>query len=83
VAAEIDDLDIGHGGAGGTGWQRKQANSAVRGAMIRLDRGRSAPKDAHCARVLRPEQGHVTGVIAKTLVLLERRVVLFVNDDQP
>ena len=83
VAAQIDDLDLGHGGAGGARGQRKQADSALVGSMVRLDRGRGAPEDAHRTGVLRPEQGHVAGVIAKALVLLERRVVLFVDDDQP
>ena len=82
VAAQVDDLDLGHRGACGARRQREQPDSPLVGPMVGLDRRRRAPEHAHRTCVLRPKQRHVASMVAKALVLLERRVVLLVDDDQ-
>ena len=84
VAAQVDDLDLGHAwrrwracGSESSGCCPRWLADSVSTEGVALPRTQTAP--AYCARRKR----HVASVIAKALVLLERRVVLLVDDDQP
>ena len=50
---------------------------------LALERGRRAAEHAHAAGAVRAQDRHVARVVADALLLLEARVVLLVDDDEP
>ena len=51
--------------------------------QLALERGRGAPENAHAPGAARAPDRHVARVVAHPLFLLEARVVLLVDDDEP
>src|SRR5439155_3092801 len=50
---------------------------------LRFERRRRRTEHGNGARAMRPEDSHVARVVARSLFLLERAVVLLVDDDEP
>ena len=61
--------------------QAQRAQLALVRPAQRLERRRGAAQHAHRARLLRPHQRKVARVVAEPVLLLERGVVLLVDDD--
>ena len=72
----------------GIAWARARSGSTsfvgLAGAreLLGLERRRRAAEHAHGAEHVRAEDRHVARVVANALFLLERRVVLLVDDDE-
>ena len=83
-AAEVDELDLGQHGARVRALGRaRAAELAASREHLGLERRRRRAEHADRAGAVRAEDGHVARVVAHALFLLERAVVLFVDDDEP
>ena len=78
---EVDDFDLGKTLSRRPARQRDQAKSALGSAVIGLERGGRATEHADRARIPCSQQSHVASMVSKAVVLLERGVMLFVDDD--
>ena len=78
----VDDLDLGHGGPGVAVGQMQFPVAAGLDIGDGLQRRRRRGQDDGKIPQPGPDDGHVPGVVDDPVLLLERRVVFLVGDDQ-
>ncbi|MBE7452555.1 MAG: hypothetical protein HS111_27850 [Kofleriaceae bacterium] len=82
-APEVDDLDRRQRGARGAAGHDQEPEAAGAGGGVGLEARGGRAQDGDGAGALGADQGDVAAVVAHALVLLERAVVLLVDDDHP
>ena len=80
--AQVHDAHARHGTVRHARAERQQAIFSRARVVIRLNRRRSRPEQRHGPLQPRAIHGHVAAVVARRLLLLVARLLLFVHDDQ-
>ncbi len=77
----VDDLDARHLETSGTRAEREVTHLARAGRLVRFERGRGGPEKEHRSLAIGPEARRPHRVVARLVFLLERGVLLLVDDD--